>query len=97
MDNFRDGVLNLGQKSLDIMNEYFEGNRHGTDKVKEASVVLREAVKVSNRDQVDAQVKRSQAIRLIPYMSKDQQREYIKFTNPETAPFLLDSPGKKNK
>ena len=95
--DFREGVLNLGQMAVDGLTEYFEGKRQGTDKVKEFSSTLREAVKVSNRDQMNDQVKRSQAIKLISYIPKEKRDRYIIATNPETAPFLLDSPGKRKK
>jgi len=91
MEEFRGSVLNLANKAVTIMNEYFDGDRHGTDKVQEASSMIREGVKISNRDQVDVQVKRSQAIRLMPYIPKENRTEYIKFTNPEVPPLLLDA------
>jgi len=97
MDDFRNSVLSLSAKGIGIMDEYFEGTRHGTEKVKEASAMIREGVKISNRDQVDAQVKRSQAIRLMAHIPKKRREDYIKFTNPEVAPFLLDVPGKNKK
>lgn len=97
MEEFRSDVLSLAGKAINIMNEYFDGNRHGTDKVQEASSMIREGVKISNRDQVDSQVKRSQAIRLMHFIPKERQADYIKFTNPEAAPFLLDSPSKGKK
>lgn len=97
MKEFRKSVLSLSAKGIGIMEEYFEGTRMGTDKVQEASAMIREGVKISNRDQVDSQVKRSQAIRLLAHIPKAKRGEYIKFTNPEVAPFLLDSPGKNKK
>jgi len=93
-DVFRNRIIGIGEKSLDIMEEFFDGKRHGTDKVKEASQMIREGVKISNRNQVDVQVQRSQAIRLIPYIPKEKREKYIQFTNPETKPFLLAKPNK---
>jgi hypothetical protein len=92
MGDFRDKILSLSEKAAQIMDEYFEGKRVGTDKVREASAMIREGVKISNRDQTDAQVKRSQAIKLIPYIRKDTRDDYIAKTNPETQPFLLPRP-----
>jgi len=91
---FRQRVIDIGNKSLDILNEFFDGQRHGTDKVKEASQMIRHGVTVSNRNQMDAQVRRSQAIRLIPYIPKDQRKKYISITSPEAKPFLLSRPKK---
>ena len=97
MSDFREEVLDLAGQGVRIMKEYFEGKRAGTDKVGEASAMIREGVKVSNRDQVNEQVRRSQAIRLLPYIPKEKRDSYVAFTNPETKPFLLDSPGKNKK
>lgn len=94
---FRSGVLGLADKGLNILDEYFEGERQGTDMVNEASKMIREGVKISNRDQVDVQVKRSQAIRLMSYIPKANRAEYISITNPEAKPFLLDKPEKQKK
>lgn len=95
MEDFRQGVLGLANKSVDIMGQYLEGSIEKADKIKEVSMMIREGVKVSNRDQVDNQVKRSQAIRLLSFIPKDRRDEYIAFTNPETKPFLLPKPEKK--
>lgn len=95
MPDFREGVLTIPDKGLSIMTEYLDGTRAGTDMVNEASKMIREGVKVSNRDQVDLQVKRSQAIRLLGYIPKGNRSEYIALTNPEARPFLLDKPNKK--
>ena len=94
MEDFRGNVLGLASRAVTIMDDYFEGRRPGTDKIKEASAMIREGVKVSNRDQMDTQVKRSQAIRLISFIPKERRNEYIAITNPEAKPFLLGRPKK---
>lgn len=94
MEAFRDSVLNLGIKGASIIDEYFEGRRKGTEKIKEASAMIREAVKISNRDQVNEQVKRSQALKLISFIPKEKRDEYIALTNPDAKPFLLARPEK---
>jgi len=94
MEDFRNGIINIAGKGLDIMNEYFDGKRTGTDKIDEASKMIREGVKISNRDQVDAQVKRSQAIRLLHFIPNENRANYIAITNPEAKPFLLPKPRK---
>lgn len=93
-DTFREGIIRISEKSLKIIDEFFEGERTGADKVKEASQMIREGVKVSNRNQVNEQVSRSQAIRLIPFIPKEQREKYISITSPETKPFLLSKPKK---
>ena len=95
MDTFREGVIKIANKALNGMNEYFDGKRPGTDKVDEFSKMIREGVKVSNRDQVDAQVRRSQAVRLLSFIPKENQASYISLTNPEAKPFLLSKPKKR--
>ena len=92
MENFRDDILLLAGKAVKIMEEYFDGERQGTDKIKEAARMITEGVKVSNRDQVDSQVKRSQAVRLLSYIPKEKRADYIALTNPEAKPFLLGKP-----
>ena len=94
MTSIRESVLNLGVKGAIIIDEYFEGKRKGTDKIAEASAMIREAVKISNRDQVNTQVKRSQDIKLISYIPKEMRDAYISQTNPEAKPFLLSRPSK---
>lgn len=94
MDKFRNGVMELASKGVDIMDSYFDGEVTDSQKIKMASKVITEGVKVSNRDQVDAQVRRSQAIRLVSFIPKENRAEYIALTNPEAKPFLLDRPKK---
>jgi hypothetical protein len=94
MEEFRDGVLTLASKSLKIMNEYFDGKRKGTDLVQEASFMVREGVKVSNRDQMNEQVKKSQIIRLMTFIPKENRADYIAMSSPEVRPFMLSRPDK---
>jgi DNA-directed RNA polymerase alpha subunit len=94
MEDFREHILNLSEKAVRIMDEYFDGKRAGTEKVQEASAMIREGVKISNRDQVDAQVKRSQALKLISFVPAERRDEYISITNPDVKPFLLARPKK---
>jgi hypothetical protein len=82
-------ILGLGEKAVTIMEEYFDGKRTGTDKVKEASSVLREAVKVRNRDKMDQQVTRSQAISLAKIIPKETRDKFLGMMIPEVKPFLL--------
>ena len=91
--DFRVEILKVASKGMKIMNEYFDGKN--TDKVKEASRMISEGIKISNRNQVDEQVRRSQAVRLLAYIPKEQRANYIALTNPEAKPFLLSKPSRE--
>lgn len=89
MRDFRQGVLDVAGKGLEIVEKVFDGGEVNKDLLDKAATMIREGVKVSNRDQMDMQVKRSQAIRLISFIPAEKRGEYIAQTNPETKPFLL--------
>lgn len=103
MQSFRNGVLGLADEGLKIMTDYFQhvDTEHvDKGKVEKAMCMIREGVKVSNRDQLDEQVKRSQAVTLLHHMPEKRRAAYIALTNPEAKPFLLDmpeEPGKRRK
>ena len=98
MENqFRDRVVKLGEKGLEIMEEYFDGKRSGTDKVKDAGKIIGFAVKISHMNQLKTATDRSQAIRLLQFIPKEQRANYIALTNPEAKPFLLSKPEPKGK
>lgn len=90
---FRERVTRLGDKGLQIIEEYFDGKRQGTDMVREASKMVTQAVKIEHMNQIRKNFDRSFALRLLPYLSKnDKVREqYIMITNPEIKPLLLSS------
>ena len=49
---FREKVTELGEKGLQIIEEYFDGKRHGTDMVREASKMVSQAVKIEHMNQI---------------------------------------------
>jgi len=92
MEDFRAVVLENGNIAAKIIGDYLSGNVEGNDKVKTAERAVDQGVKISNRNQFNEQMKRSQAIRLVQFIPKNQRHEYISLTNPEVAPFLLPKP-----
>lgn len=88
-NDFRMKVIGLGERSVEIMTRFLNGEEGENNKIMHASSMIREAVKVSNRNQLDAQVRRSHAIRLITFIPKEKREEYIALTNPEAKPYLL--------
>ena len=55
-DGFRGKVLGVANKGIQIMEEYFEGKRSGSDMIKQASRMISEGVKVSNRNRQGEEV-----------------------------------------
>jgi hypothetical protein len=94
---FREKVLAVAAKGVRIIEGFFDGEEAKPEMVKEASRMIAEGVKVSNRNQVDQQVKRSQALRLIQFIPKANRLEYISITNPEAKPFLLARPERQKR
>ena len=89
VQDFGDRLLAIGDKAANIMEEYFEGKRQGTDKVKEASSMIREARTIWNRNKIDQSVKRSQAISLVKVIPKETRDQFLGTMIPEVKPFLL--------
>lgn len=95
--SLRKKVKELGEKALKIMDEYFEGKKEGTDKIKEASKMIAQAIKVDHMDQIQKNADRSFGLRLLPFLPKDGKvrEKYIELTNPEVKGLLLGRPEKK--
>lgn len=91
---FREKILETGDRSLKIMDEYLEGKRAGSDLIKEASKMVAFAIKVEHMNQIKNQADRSFALRLIPFLPKDKEvrERYIEMTNPGLKPLLLSRP-----
>lgn len=93
MDDFRTKVLEIAGTALNTMQAYLDGvQTQDEERVRMAASMIREGVKVSNRNQVDSQVRRSQALKLVSYIPENQRGEYIALSNPEARPFLLPKP-----
>ena len=96
--DFREGITVLGDKATDIMSEYFNGKRSGTDMVREASKMIGHAIKVEHINQIKFQSDRSSALRLMQFLPKSAvvRNRYIEMMNPELKPvLLLDRPKDK--
>lgn len=93
---FRTKVKNLGEKGVDMISDFFEGAPILGDKLKVGMFAMREAVKVSHMDQLKAHGDKSLALRLFQFLPKDEEvrTKYLKITNPELKPLLLDRPKK---
>ena len=97
MNKLRDDITRIGGRALGIMEEYFDGKRDGTDKIKEASKMISAALKVEHMNQIALFSEKSLALRLIQHLPKDEQlrAKYIQITNPQLAGMkLLDRPKK---
>lgn len=96
MEGLREKIIGLGGKAAEIMEGYFDGKVQGTDRVKEASKMISQAIKVEHINQIKTQTDRSFALRLLQYLPKDgpARESYIKMTNPELKPLLLSKPKK---
>lgn len=93
--DFRTKVLDLAEKGISILDDYFDGKKTGSDMIPLAARAISEGVKVWSRNELTTQVKCSQALRLISFIPVDQRPEYIGMTNPEAKRFLI--PRTKNK
>ncbi len=93
---FREKVTELGEKGLQIIEEYFDGKRNGTDMIREASKMVSQAVKIEHMNQIQKNTDRSFALRLLPYLPKDKEirEKYIELTNPQIKGLLESRPQK---
>ena len=89
--DFREGVTDLGDKATDIMGEYFDGKRSGTDMVSEASQMIGHAIKLEHINQIKSQSDRSSTLRLMQFLPKNVEvrNRYIEMMNPELKSVLL--------
>ena len=96
---FRTRILTVADRGLEIMEEYFAGTRHGTDKVAEATKMISMGVKVEHMNQMKEQGDKSLALRVIKYLPRDAEvrEKYVRMTNPELSNLLLPRPEKKRK
>ena len=95
--DFRGKIKGISNKALDIIDGYFDGKRHGTDKVKEAMKMVGFGVKVEHMNQLKDQNNRSVALRLLRWLPDDAARKrYIQITNPEIKQALLARPADGN-
>ena len=72
-NSLRNGIISLGEKALNICNEFFDGKREGTDKVKEASKMISNAIKVEHMNQILDQSNKSLALRLLKHLPDNEK------------------------
>ena len=96
-EKLREGVIGIGEKALEWLEEYFEGKDLPEDKMQKALRTIQLSVKVSHMEQIGEQTKRSQAIRIFSFIPEDRRAEYIAVTNPEAKPYLLSKPKEADK
>lgn len=86
-------ILAIGNKSLASMEAYFDGKEIESDKLNLASKMLSQTVKILHMNQLRIFTERSQALRWVRWLPDDETRDrYIKLTNPQIAPLLLEKP-----
>jgi len=92
-DKLKEGIVKVGNIALEVIEKYFGGDDQDEGKVKVANRVVGHSLKVMHMSQVATLTNRSQALRLLKYLPNDETRkEYIKLTQPDTQPLLLDRP-----
>jgi len=93
---FREKLVSVGSNALDMIGNYFRGEEEDSPKIDKAFKILPQAVKIMHMNQHRTLTERSQAIRLLPYLRDEETREeYIRMTQPSTAPLLESKPSKK--
>jgi sensor histidine kinase regulating citrate/malate metabolism len=91
----RTSVQELAKDSIGPIREAILGKTPMSDKVKEAIRMVSLGIKVEHMDQIAEQSNRSFALRLIPHLPKQVDKdEYVKATNPQIAPLMLGRPKK---
>lgn len=89
----RTNVQELANETIETIRGVLTGKAPMTDKIRESIRFVALGIKVEHMDQIAEQSNRSFAIRLLPHLSKDMDRdEYIKRTNPQLIPALLARP-----
>lgn len=92
-DKVKDRIINVADSGIEAIESYFKGEEINPEKVSIAFKLINQATKVMHMNQVRKLTERSQALRLLPWLKNDKARdEYIRITNPEAAPLLLDRP-----
>jgi len=96
-EDFRSNVKLLGDKAVDIMQDYFDGKRkdnNAADMIRVVSTTIGQAIKIEHMDQIKAQNEISSAIRICHLLPKDQKlrNNYIKSMIPGIKPLLMARP-----
>lgn len=89
----REGVTGLAEESVSSIKDAILGKVAMTDRIRNAIRVISLGVKVEHMDQLSEQSNRSFALRIVPFLPKDVDRDaYIRATNPQVAPLMLPRP-----
>ena len=98
-NQFREKVQKVGDKALNVIDEYFDGKRDSAEKVSEAMKMVQSSIKIEHMNQIKGHLDRSLALRLIKFLPEDNEtrNEYIRITNPEIQHLLLAKPKVTNK
>jgi hypothetical protein len=89
---FRENVVEVGNIATEVIRKFLEGEKSELDVVKHAAAAISNGVRISNRNQTDDQIKRSQSLKLLQLIPAEHRSAYIAAMHPETRPFLLDRP-----
>lgn len=89
----REGIQATGAKCLDTIDQYIKGDIGGSDKITVAMRMVNMSLKVEHMNQIKSNSDRSFALRLLPFLPKDVDRdEYVRITQPQLQPLLLGKP-----
>lgn len=89
----RDNVQELANDSLMTIRDAIIGKTVMTDKIREAVRIVALGIKAGHLDQMNDNMRASLALRLIPHLPKDVDKdEYVKLTNPQVRPLMLSKP-----
>jgi len=92
---FQEELVKGGRESLEKVMVWIRGGKEGSPIIKGAEKMLGLAVKVMHMQQIAKNTDKSLALRLLKFLPDEKtRREYIKLTNPEVKPLLLDRPKK---
>jgi hypothetical protein len=92
---FDEKILAGAEKSVDKYLLWIDGDVEGSPTIRGAEKMITWAIKVKHMLQIAKFTERSHALRLLKFLPNDKARErYIKLTNPELKPILLERPKK---
>jgi len=83
----RNNVQELANESLPIIRKAIFGETSMDSSIKEAVKVVALGIKVGQLDQIEKYRESTLALRLIPHLPKDvDKNEYVRITNPQIKP-----------
>jgi len=94
----REKVKGISNSALDILANCLDGKKPvGSGMMDKLIRIVSQGIKVEHMDQLKDQNDRSFALRLLPYLPKDNnaRKNYIMLSNPSLKPLLEDKPRKE--